>query len=425
MSIAVLRLKPQEERRLRAGHAWVYSNEIDTAQTPLKPLAPGTLVRLEDARGRPLGTAYVNPHALLCARLLTGQPDAVIDADWFVRRLRAAASLRERIYARPFYRLVYGEADGVPGLVIDRYGDVFVVQLGTAGMENLKAPLLAAIEQEFQPRGIVLRNDSPSREAEGLALYVEDIGDVPEQVVIDEGGVAFEIALRGGQKTGWFFDQRDNRDRLARYVKGAPGKVSVLDAFSYVGAWALRALGLGAAEATCIDSSAAALEAATRNAARNGMRIETIKAQALDALKQLASDGRRFDIVIVDPPALIKRKKDHAEGLGLYGRLNRAALNLLTPGGVLVSCSCSHHLEPAELQRVLLRESRAVGHPLVILEQGGQGPDHPVHPAIPETRYLKAFFCATRPQDSGMASTSAQNRSAAEPDLDGSAPPAT
>ncbi len=401
---AVLRLKPQEERRLRAGHAWVYSNEIDTAQTPLKPIAAGTLVRLEDARGRPLGTAYVNPHALLCARLLTGQPDAVIDADWFVRRFRTAANLRERIYTQPFYRLIYGEADGVPGLVVDRYGDVFVVQIGTAGMENLKAQLIDGLTQAFAPRGIVLRNDSASREAEGLPLYVEDIGEVPEIVVIDEGGVAFEIAMRGGQKTGWFFDQRDNRDRLARYVKGA----RVLDTFSYVGAWALRALGLGAAEATCIDSSASALEAATRNAARNGMTVETIKAQALDAMKQLATDGRRFDVVIVDPPALIKRKRDHDEGLGLYGRLNRAALNLLTPGGILVSCSCSHHLEPAELQRVLLRESRAAGRQVSILEQGGQGPDHPVHPAIPETRYLKAFFCATRAQD-GDASPQARS----------------
>ncbi len=391
MSIAVLRLKPQEERRLRAGHAWVYSNEIDIAQTPLKPIAPGTLVRLEDARGRPLGTAYVNPHALLCARLLTGQPDAVIDADWFVRRLRAAANLRDRIYSQPFYRLVYGEADGVPGLVIDRYGEVFVVQVGTAGMENLKAPLLDAIAQVFAPRGVVLRNDSPSREAEGLALYVEEIGEVPEVVVIEEHGIAFEIAMRGGQKTGWFFDQRDNRDRLARYAKGA----RVLDVFSYVGAWALRAMGFGAAEATCIDSSAIALEAAARNAARNGIQLETIKAQAQDALRQLATEGRRFELVIVDPPALIKRKKDHEEGLGLYGRLNRAALNLLAPGGILVSCSCSHHLEAAELQRVLLRESRAAGRRLSILEQGGQGPDHPVHPAIPETRYLKAFFCAT------------------------------
>ncbi|MBL6749057.1 MAG: class I SAM-dependent rRNA methyltransferase [Nevskia sp.] len=391
--MTTLRLKPQEERRLRAGHLWIYSNEVDTERSPLKTLAPGALCRVEDARGKPMGTAYVNPHALLCARLLSGQADAVIDAGWFARRLRAAAALRDRIYGRPFYRLAYGEGDGVPGLVIDRYGDVLVVQLGTAGMESLKGPLLDALRAEFAPRGIVLRNDSPAREAEGLPLYVEDVGEVPPTVEIDEAGVRFEVAMHGGQKTGFFYDQRDNRDRLARYARGA----QVLDVFSYVGAWALRAHGFGAASLACIDSSAAALDAAQRNAAHNGASIEALRGEALDVMKQLAAAGRRFELVVVDPPALIKRKKDHAEGLGLYGRLNRAAIQLLAPGGFLVSCSCSQQLEADELQRVLLRESRAAGRRLQILEQGGQGPDHPVHPAIAETRYLKAFFCAVWP----------------------------
>jgi 23S rRNA (cytosine1962-C5)-methyltransferase len=391
VSNLVLRLKPREERRLRAGHLWVYSNEIDIARTPLKTVAPGSLCRFEDSRGHPLGTGTVNPHALLCGRVLTGQGDAVIDTDWFIRRFRTALALRERLYAEPFYRLVFGEADGLPGLVVDRYGDVLVVQIGTFGMERLRDRLIEALQQVLKPRGIVLRNDSAAREAETLPLYVEEIGEVPETVVIDESGVKFEIAMRGGQKTGWFFDQRDNRDRLARYAKGA----RVLDVFSYVGAWALRARGFGAAEAVCIDSSASALEAVSRNAALNSTSAETLKGEALEVMKQLIAEGRRFDVVVVDPPALIKRKRDHEEGLGLYGRLNKAALSLLAPGGTLVSCSCSHHLAADELQRVLLRESRAVGKRLSILEQGEQGPDHPVHPAIPETRYLKAFFCAT------------------------------
>jgi 23S rRNA (cytosine1962-C5)-methyltransferase len=390
VSNIILRLKPNEERRLRAGHLWVYSNEIDTEHTPLKSLAPGTLCRVIDARGKPLGTGYVNPHALLCARLLTGQGDAVIDAGWFARRLRAAAALRETLYAQPYYRMVHGEADGLPGLVIDRYGEVFVVQIGTAGMENLRAELLEGLQQEFRPAGIVLRNDSGARELEGLPQYVEDIGAVPQSVQIEEGGMRFDIAMHGGQKTGWFFDQRDNRDRLGRYARDA----RVLDVFSYVGGWALRAHGFGAKQVSCIDSSAHALDAAAHNAALNGVELERLQGEALDVLKQLAADGRRFELVIVDPPALIKRKKDHEEGLSLYARLNRAALNLLAPGGFLVSCSCSYHLEPAELQRVLLRESRSTGRRLQILEQGGQGPDHPVHPAIPETRYLKAYFCA-------------------------------
>jgi 23S rRNA (cytosine1962-C5)-methyltransferase len=391
VSNLVLRLKPREERRLRAGHLWVYSNEIDIARSPLKTVTPGSLCRFEDSRGHPLGTGTVNPHALLCGRVLTGQGDAVIDTDWFLRRLRTALALRERLYSAPFYRLVFGEADGLPGLVVDRYGDVLVVQIGTFGMERLKDHLIEALNLACRPRGIVLRNDSAAREAEALPLYVEEIGDVPETVVIDESGVKFEIAMRGGQKTGWFFDQRDNRDRLARYAKGA----RVLDVFSYVGAWALRARAFGATEAVCIDSSASALEAVGRNASINETTVETLKGEALEVMKQLIAHGRRFDVVVVDPPALIKRKRDHEEGLGLYGRLNKAALQLLAPGGTLVSCSCSHHLAADELQRVLLRESRATGKRLSILEQGEQGPDHPVHPAIPETRYLKAFFCAT------------------------------
>jgi len=386
-----MRLKNHEERRLRAGHLWIYSNEIDSAKTPLKTVSPGSLCRWEDARGKPLGAGYINPHALLCGRLLTGQFDAVIDSDWFVRRFEAALNLRQRLYTTPYYRVVYGEADGLPGLVVDRYGEVLVVQIGTAGMEGLKAKLLSALKIVFQPRGIVLRNDSAAREAEDLPLYVEEVGDVPESVVIDESGIKFEVMMRGGQKTGWFFDQRDNRDRLARYI--TPNS-RVLDVFSYIGGWALRAKGYGAAEAVCIDSSAPALEGAQRNAALNGTTLETLRGEALDVMKQLATSGRKFDLVVVDPPALIKRKRDHEEGLGLYGRLNRAALNLLAPGGILVSCSCSHHLSAEELQRELLRESRAAGKRLQVLEQLAQGPDHPVHPAIPETRYLKGFICS-------------------------------
>ena len=392
MSNIVLRLKPNEERRLRAGHLWVYSNEIDTDRTPLKTLPAGALCRLEDSRGNPLGCGTLNPQALLCVRVLSGQIDVKIDSHWFVRRLKAAAALRDRIYEKPFYRLAYGEADGVPGLVVDRYADVFVVQMGTAGMEKLKSHILDALKEAFGARGIVLRNDSAAREAEGLPLYVEDVGEIPHSTVIEEGATRFDIALHGGQKTGWFYDQRDNRDRLVRYARNA----RVLDVFSYVGAWALRAHAAGAREIACIDSSANALDAARRNAELNGASLEVLRGQALDEMKKLAADARRFDLIVVDPPALIKRKKDHAEGLGLYGRLNRAALDLLAPGGVLVSCSCSHHLEAEELQRVLLRESRAAGKSLQILEQGGQGPDHPVHPAIPETRYLKAFFATVR-----------------------------
>jgi 23S rRNA (cytosine1962-C5)-methyltransferase len=384
-----LRLKSNEERRLRAGHLWVFSNEIDTDKTPLKGLAPGTLCRVTDSRGKPLGVGYVNPATLLSVRLLTGKADAQIDAHWLARRIESALALRERLYPTPHYRLVYGESDGLPGLVVDRYGEVLVVQLTTAGMEALKPLVIEALQSVLKPQGILLRNDSGAREIEGLPLYTEVVGLVPETVEVIEGAASFLAPILGGQKTGWFYDQRDNRDRLARYVRDA----RVIDVFSYVGAWAVRAAGQGASAVTCVDSSAPALDAAGINAERNGVELEALQGNALDVLKTLRVEARQFEVAIVDPPALIKRKKDYDAGLEHYAALNRAALQLLVPGGILVACSCSQHLEPEALQRILLREARQAGRRLQILEQGGQGPDHPVHPAIAETRYLKAFYC--------------------------------
>lgn len=384
-----LRLKAHEERRLRAGHLWAYSNEIDTAVTPLKGLKPGTLCRLEDARGKALGVGYVHPNVLLSVRLLTGQADALIDREWFERRLRQALSLRERLYPSPHYRLVFGESDGLPGLVIDRYGDLLSVQLSTAGMEALKEPLVEALQRLLKPRGILFRNDNAMRQTEGLSLEDEAWGEVPEEVELLESGVRLLAPLRAGQKTGFFYDQHANRDRVLPYVRGA----RVLDVFSYVGGWAARAAAAGAASVACIDSSELALDYAARNMAAQGAVPETLRGDALDLLKQLRAEGRQFDVVVVDPPALIKRKKDEEAGQAHYAALNRAALHLLAADGILVSCSCSHHLSEEQLQRILLRESRQAGRRLQILERGGQGPDHPVHPAIPETLYLKAFYC--------------------------------
>lgn len=384
-----LRLKAHEERRLRAGHLWAYSNEIDTQATPIRGIAPGSLCRLDDSRGHPIGIATLNPHVLLAVRVLSGQGDMEINVDWFERRLRQALALREKLYPSPHYRLVFGESDGLPGLVVDRFDSVLVVQVTTAGMELLKPMLTEALQNVLKPSGILFRNDTAMRETEGLDRVDDTIGAVPDEVRVMESGVAFTTLLRGGQKTGWFYDQHANRNRLAPYAKGA----RVLDVFSYVGGWALRSAAFGAKSVACVDSSEPALAAAQRSAALNGVTLETIKADALDALKALRAEGRQFDLVIVDPPALIKRKKDEEAGLAHYGALNRAALHLLAADGVLISCSCSHHLSEEQLQRVLLRESRQAGRRLQILERGEQGPDHPVHPAIPETRYLKAFYC--------------------------------
>ncbi|MGQ0587516.1 MAG: class I SAM-dependent rRNA methyltransferase [Gammaproteobacteria bacterium] len=389
MSLPDLRLKPREERRLRAGHLWIYSNEVDTAKTSLTAFESGALCRVVDARGKVLGVGYVNPRTLLCGRLLTSNAKATIDAEWFANRLRSALALRERLYDKPFYRLVYGESDGLPGLIVDRYGEVCVVQMATAGMDRLKAEIVAGLRAALAPAGILLRNDVGMRETEGLPEQVEEIGSVPESVEIEEAGVRFGIPIKTGQKTGWFYDQRGNRDRLAKYVGGK----SVLDVFSYLGGWSLRALRLGAASATAVDSSASALEGVAKNAALNGAMVEAIQGKAIDVLREMRTAQRKFDVVVVDPPALIKRKKDLEAGSAHYGALNKTAIELLASEGILISCSCSHHLDAESLQRILLRESRSAGRRLQILEQGGQGPDHPVHPAIPETRYLKAFFC--------------------------------
>ena len=388
-SLPVLRLLPNAERRLRVGHAWVFSNEVDVARTPLKGFKPGDAATVIDARGKPVGTAYVNPNALIAARLVGGKPDRALDVDALQQRIATALALREALYPTPHYRLVYGESDGLPGLVIDRFGDVCVVQVSTAGMDRLQPQILEALQRVLAPRGVLLRNDGAARTFEQLPESVENIGEVPDEVELLEAGVRFGAPIRTGQKTGWFYDQRDNRDRLARYVRGQ----AVLDVFSYAGAWAVRALAFGASAATCVDSSQPALDSAQRNAGLNGHTLELRRGEALDQLKLLRAENRRFGVVVVDPPALIKRKKDHDAGLEHYAALNRAALHVLAPGGILIACSCSFHLAPEDLQRVLLRESRAQNRRLQILEQGGQGPDHPVHPAIAETRYLKAFFC--------------------------------
>jgi 23S rRNA (cytosine1962-C5)-methyltransferase len=388
-------LRRHEERRLQRGHLWVYSNEVDTQTTPLKGFAPGDPVTVLAQGGQPLGSGYVNPHSLICARLISYRRDVVLDRRLLAARLGAALALREQLYDRPCYRLVHGEGDGLPGLVVDRYGDVLVAQIGTAGMERLRAELIAALVELLAPRAILLRNDSPLRALEGLDSAVETVhGTLPERLAIDEGGLRFEVAASGGQKTGWFFDQRPNRDRLSRY---APGK-RVLDLFSYVGAWGLRAAAAGASEVLCVDSSAPALAQLAANAAANGLddRVATRRGDVFEVLRALREAGARYEVVVVDPPALIKRGKDLKAGLEAYRRLNRLALQVLAPGGVILTSSCSFHLARDELRGALERAARQVDVELQILEQGHQGPDHPVHPAIVETDYLKCLVARRR-----------------------------
>jgi 23S rRNA (cytosine1962-C5)-methyltransferase len=387
--LPALRLKRNEDRRLNAGHLWIFSNEVDTAQTPLAKFKAGELVRVLAHNDRALGLAYVNPQSLISARLL--QTWKLPDAAWLAARIRTALAVRERLYPQPYYRLVYGESDGLPGLVIDRYGSACVVQIGTAGMERLKLQIQQALEQVLHCEALLFKNDSPAREMEGLPGYVETAkGGFDALSRVSEDGLEFQAPLAEGQKTGWFFDQAANRRSLAKYVrKGA----RVLDVFSYVGAWGVRAAHGGAGEVLCVDSSAAALELAATNADRNRVKIMTSKGDAFDVLEDLAKKGVRFDIVIIDPPAFAKRKKDLPKALAAYKRLNQLAMRVLGDEGILVSCSCSYHVSPEDLQDAIAKAARAAGKSLQILEAGGQAPDHPVHPAISETRYLKAYFC--------------------------------
>jgi 23S rRNA (cytosine1962-C5)-methyltransferase len=385
---ADLILLPRSDRRVRLGHPWVFSNEVDVSRSPLTAFSPGDVAVVRDSFGKPVGTAYVNPGALICARILSSDAKARIDSDWWIGRIKRALALRESIYSTPHYRAVYGESDGCPGLVVDRYGDVLVAQLNTAGIVKMREDLVAALQAVFEPRGILLRSAGSVRQIEGIDEFDEAIGDVPDDAEVHEDNAVFSAPLRKGQKTGYFFDQRDNRSRLARYVQGK----RVLDMYSYIGSWGIRAARFGAVAVTCSDSSELALEYARENARRNAVTVETQLGDAPEVLSEFVAAKRRFDVVIVDPPALIKRRKDIAAGQAHYERLNRLALNVLAQDGILIACSCSHHLEPAALQRAILGAAKDAGRRAQILEKHAHAPDHPIHPAMPETEYLKAFF---------------------------------
>jgi 23S rRNA (cytosine1962-C5)-methyltransferase len=396
MSLKPLRLKKHEDRRLHTGHTWIFSNEVDTKATPLDAFEPGEPCVIEEASGKVIGTGYVNPHTLISARLVSRDPAMTLNQSLIVHRLNVALSLRARLFDRPYYRLVFGDSDGLPGLVVDRFGDVLVVQITTAGMERLKNEIVAALEKVLKPRAILLRNDASARAMEQLPSYVEAVrGEVPDWLEVEENGLVFEAAPVQGQKTGWFYDHRMNRARLGAYVKGR----RVLDVFSYLGAWGVQAARAGAESVLCVDSSVFALEGVVRNAARNGVQaiVQTRQADAFDILRDLRAAREKFDVVVLDPPALIKRRKDIKEGTLAYQRLNQMAMQVLGKDGILVSCSCSYHLPRDTLQELLLKNSRHLDRFMQIVEEGHQGPDHPVHPAIPETAYLKAFFVRVLP----------------------------
>jgi 23S rRNA (cytosine1962-C5)-methyltransferase len=396
MSLPSLRLKANAERRLRAGHLWVYSNEIDVAATPLAAFTAGDQAVLEAAGGKPLGIVALSPNNLICARLISRDTKHLLDKSLIVHRLKVALSLRERLFDKPFYRLVYGDSDLLPGLVVDRFGDIIVAQLASATMERHKDDVLAALLQVLKPAAVLWKNDSSAREAEGLPRYVESAyGDVPEWAALEENGVKFEAPIVEGQKTGWFYDHRMNRARLAPYVQGK----RVLDLFSYIGGWGVQAAVFGASDVMCVDASGFALDGVERNATLNGVaeKMSCVEGDVFEALKELKAADERFDVIVADPPAFIKRKKDLKNGEAAYRRLNEQAMRLLSKDGILVSASCSMHLPEDDLQELLLGSARHLDRHIQILERGAQGPDHPVHPAIPETRYIKSLTCRILP----------------------------
>ena len=382
-----LRLQPGQGRRLRAGAPWVFSNEI-AMQPEYRQMPPGGVVRLEAEDGARLGSFMFNPHSLIAARLLDRNPDAVIDRAWLEIRLRDAIALRARVTDTPYHRLVHAEADRLPGLIVDRYDNVLVLQANSAGMDRLQTEIAAVLADLLPVSAIVARNDAAARRQENLPETVALLHGTDAKAMVIEGGVRFPVDPLTGQKTGWFFDQRLNRDQVAALASGA----RVLDVFCHIGAFGLRCAGAGAAQVTLVDSSAPALELAQQAAALNGFaaRVATSRADAFDKLTELGNGGEKFDLVICDPPAFAKSKKDAANGLRAYGRLARLAATIVAPGGFLLMASCSHHAPLPEWSAQLAWGIYRARREARILSTSGAGPDHPVHPHLPETAYLKA-----------------------------------
>jgi 23S rRNA (cytosine1962-C5)-methyltransferase len=379
-------LRAGEDRRVRAGHPWAFSNEI-LMDAETKALPSGTLAILRAPGGEALGLVTFNPHSLIAARLVSSNPEATVDALFFGRRLAQAASLRDRLIGVPYYRLIHAEADSLPGLIVDRFGDAFVVQINSAGMEALTSTLLEALEAEFSPKTIVLKNDSPVRELEGLKRETVVAKGEAGSIELIENDARFVADLCGGQKTGWFYDQRDNRRFMADLARDG----RVLDVYSYSGGFGVLAAKHGAKSVICVDRSQAALDAAGQAAVLNSVdkRVSFQKGEAFEALERHQSRG--FEVVICDPPAFVKSRRDLKSGAQGYRKLVRLAAPLVARGGFFFVASCSHLVDPtlfAEQVRRGLRDAERTGR---ILRSTGAALDHPVHPSLPETAYLKAL----------------------------------
>lgn len=384
-----VQLKPGKDKRVRNGHPWVFSNEI---ASDVRAIPAGGVVDVFDHKGKFLGRGYGNPKSLITVRILSKARKEDIDhPSFFAMKLRQAAALREALYPdRRSLRLVFSEGDGLPGLVVDRFGDTLSVQLNTLGMETRRDAIAAALQEVFSPDGAVLRNDAAVRTLEGLERGREVwFGEPPEEVTIDEGGVAFTVPMLGGQKTGHFFDQYDNKRFAAGLCRGR----SVLDVYANTGGWALHALAAGATEAVVVDSDSANAERARRNAADNGFgdRLEALDTEGKSTLQGFVREGRRFGCVVLDPPAFAKQRKAANSALRGYQEINALGCMLTEPGGFLFASTCSYHVEEAKFLEAVDRGAKQAGRKLTIVRRGEQAHDHPVLPAAPETRYLKSY----------------------------------
>lgn len=381
-----LSLKKNEERRILNGHQWVFSNEL---QEVPKHVASGKVVRLQSNSGRFLGIGFFNAHSLIAFRLLSSQ-DEKIGHDFFERRILEAAGLRDRLYPSAVSnacRLVHSESDRLPGLIIDRFGSSFSIQTFSAGMEQHLEVICEVIQKLYNPKAIVIRNESKLRELEGLETYKRIAhGDASEPVEIHDSGIRYQVDLLEGHKTGFFLDQRENRKRIRPFAPGA----EVLDVFTSDGGFALNAAFAGAKNVLAIDASDSALLRTRRNAELNNLQgIETECGDAFDALEKLCGSGKRFDLVILDPPSMTKSRKTIPTALKAYRKLNRLGIQAVKKGGILATASCSHHVTDDIFLETVQKAGLEQGRFLRLLDFATQAPDHPVNLAMPETKYLK------------------------------------
>ncbi|HYV18377.1 MAG TPA: class I SAM-dependent rRNA methyltransferase [Verrucomicrobiae bacterium] len=386
-------LRRGRDHRARAGHLWIYAGEIERI---LGDPEPGSAVQVVDTRGEFLGGGYYNPASNIAVRLVTREPDEVYGPGLLRRRIEAALAYRSSLgLGGDVLRLVSSDGDHLPGLTVDRYGDQLVMQIGTLGIDRLRGPITEILVDLVGPRGIFERSDLPARSHEGLGSVTGVLhGDVPDSLEVEVDGLRQEASIRSGQKTGLFLDHRPNRLALRSL---APGR-RVLDVFCNTGGFALSALLGGAREAVGIDSSAEALAAAARNAARNGLeqRVRFVEGNAFDRLKEMDRRGERFDLIVLDPPAFTKNRDSVDAARRGYKEINLRALRMAAQGGVVVSASCSYHIGPESFLDILVDAAADAGREVTLLSYGSQGPDHPVNLAMPETRYLKCAFLAVR-----------------------------